>query len=172
MIYLIGVNHCYQFANDEYKSGAKILESYLFEVIEKESIEAIVEEFNDDARKLWNATKVVGEDVARTKELIHAFCEPSLKERKELGIEGQNGVLKRILGVAFDPKEKNRADVQKAMAEDFEKREAFWFDVLEQYLEKNTILICGHQHIDSFSCMLNGKKCGFAVLGSFTDIVK
>lgn len=172
MIYLVGVNHCYQFVNDEFKSGGETLEKYLSQVVKEKSVKAIVEEFNEDARKLWRAERVIGEEVAKANKLSHAFCEPSEEERKELGIEGENAILKKMLGIAFNPGEDKKPEVQKAMAEDFHKRESYWYEVLAKYIEDDTVFICGYSHIDSFSKMLGDKGCEFELLASFEELVK
>lgn len=157
MIYIIGVNHEFQFLSPKYNKNGEKLRAFLEEAIEKYSPTAIIEEFSEDARTLWEATEVIAESVAKKYNLPHVFCEPTKKEQADNEILGEIGVLKKHFKSAIPPESKWKQEVKDDMAQDFAKREEFWFNASNDHIKGSPIMICGVNHLDSYPALLKRK---------------
>jgi len=157
MIYIIGVNHEFQFLSQRFNESGEKLRSFLEEAITKYSPTAIIEEFNEDARTLWEATEVIGESVAKKHNLPHIFCEPTKKEQTENDILGETGVFKKHFGSIIPPESKWTQEVKDDMVQEFAKREEFWFNASGDHIKDSPIMICGVNHLDSYAALLKQK---------------
>lgn len=159
MIYIIGVNHEFQFLSPKYNKNGEKLRAFLEEAIDKYSPTAIIEEFSEDARTLWEATEVIGESVAMKHGLPHVFCEPTKKEQVENDILGETGVLRKHFGPIIPHESQWGQEVLDDMAQDFAKREEFWFSASGEHIKNSPIMICGVNHLDSYPVLL--KRRGY-----------
>jgi hypothetical protein len=125
MIHLIGVNHLVQYDHD-HPATAKFKADVL-EVIDALDISIVAEEFSDAAKKLWNVRESVLELVAKAKGREHRFCDPTPIEKKKYGIEES----------------------------DNDKRRQFWLSRIQDCKSRNVLFVCGDEHIEAFTAMLN-----------------
>lgn len=136
MLYLIPVNHGVQYyggyGNDEDEQAR--FKKFLIGFVNKNEIDLIAEEFNEDAVEAWNADGATCEDVADECDVEHRFCDPGLEERKELR-------------VAADDMDGDGWDV----------REKYWFSQIkdELYDNETIVFVCGADHVDSFTQLLS-----------------
>ncbi len=140
MVYLLGVDHQVQHngppmtpdrdhATHDFcmflKSQAKDL-----------NISMLAEEFSEDALRISKAHVAIVKDVAHSLGLKHLFCDPTRRERVELGINN-----------------------------DLDRREQFWLSRLEHHCNSETILlVCGAGHLESFREKLQDKGVKAKVL--------
>lgn len=168
MIYIIGVNHEFQFISQKYPDNGERLRAFLEKTIKEQSPTAIIEEFNEDARSHWNATEVIAESIAKKHELPHIFCEPTQKERDANGILGELGVLKKHFGLLIPRESKWGKEVKDDIAQDFAKREEFWFTASADHIKGNPIMICGTNHLDSYTALLKRKGYESTVIAKYS----
>lgn len=157
MIYLLGVDHKIQ---HDGPLGPKPERTEAFvdavtEMIKNLSIEVVVEEYNEDAKREDQITLSVLEKVARAMGVKHVFCEPSLEERKANGILKEGQIIKKhgfdeLRGLTNEQK----AIVEKEVREQFAKREALWYSAIEEDIGPNMLCVIGASHVPTFGSLL------------------
>lgn len=141
MIYLLGVDHQVQHAR--HAQITMIFSFYLSKKIKELNVALIAEEWSVDSSRISNVKTTVPEDLAVKHNLAHLYCDPTDKERKEIG---------------WLSKKDNPV------------REKFWFDKMKLHIHQNMIFVCGADHLESFSQLLSDNKCPNEILPKRFDI--
>lgn len=118
---------------------------------------AIAEETNAEALQMAEVTQTIGAAIAAELGLPSLYIEPNTPERETLGISGEQGVkLRAFFGSWSDER------TTKENALDFARREAVWLERLQAADLWPYLVICGAQHVQSFSRVLQqaGKTVG------------
>lgn len=151
LIYLIGTQH-------EHQLVRKNRTSYPFcHFLKKEfngkSIDLFAEESCEDAICCRGAIGSVVKETAHSLKINHLFCEPTLKQNKELGIKCREEILKELLHIP-DPDEQGRqADVAQQQYEPV--REKIWKEKLSGHKFNNCFFVLGAKHDSSFKKLLS-----------------
>lgn len=134
MIYLVGVYHELQYRNEYFERQEQFI-SYIVLLIQRYKISILSEEFNKDALKINHVSYSVLQEIASQTGKKHVFVEPSIEERSEMGIP-----------LPCNESERKRY---------FPMREEYWLKILLPYIRHNVLVICGCEHVESFSCLLS-----------------
>ena len=164
-IYLIGIDH----SKNQFTNGteAHILEANLKDIIDTYNITVVAEENSTMVEAVRNYMSV-GHDFAKKSGRMYVFLDPDLDERKKLGIKGREQIAKE-LGIPF-PTSTNppiEALINKQMRPYDKMREAEWLKRMEPYLTESICVICGHEHLSTFSELLTLRGIDTEVLKIF-----
>lgn len=143
MIFLIGVDHRFQYANDDSDMSAiELFRRYLKEQAAKLQVVLIAEEFSREALINSRASSSTAKNIAESICIEHRFCDPDSSERKALGI----------------PRKRENGQ------NNFQMREKFWFDKIADKIDEPIIFICGNDHLESFKEKVINEGCEVEVL--------
>src|ERR1700733_2733361 len=149
-VILIGTSHKYQYLNGG--TDAKNVEKFkdfVGWICLKYEAKAIAEEMSDDALKEFNVSESTAQKLCREIGLKHQLSEPSLELRAQLGIQGPNDI--KLKGFYEDWEEQRiEAEIRKS----FEKKERYWFEQICVLNIWPVVFICGANHCDSFTTLL------------------
>lgn len=148
MFYIIGVHHGVQF-DKQYSSTPEFI-SYLKKVIKKYAIEIIAEESSKDVLKEWKIEKTSVQEVSVNHDLQYIACDPSIDERKTLGIRSDEEI-KQEKGLPKFLNHEQLAILDEEKIKDFPQRENYWLDKIKKYSARHVIFICGLDHLNSSS---------------------
>ena len=140
MVYLLGVCHRVQTQPE----GAGLyattwharFRSYVTDAVLANNVTTIAEETNDKIESAAGKSiaRLVAESMSPPIQYIP--CEPSIEERRALGIPNED--------------ESEEAELLKYFAI----REKFWIERLRKVLLDSILLVCGANHVPTFSCRL------------------
>lgn len=178
MIYLIGVsdhNIQHNGNNCACLTLRNKFSAFLKDKIKEYNIDLLAEEFNKDCLEKSNANIATVQDVAKELKdkglkIEHKFCEMSKKERKSRNILSENEIYSKKLNIHSHSGSKPNLDKnqQKIFNKETEKsflaREAFWFEKISDYFDKNILFLCGPEHIESFLLLLNSRQYKVTIL--------
>ena len=150
-ISLIGLNHCHQLVG--HANASKKFRYYLKDHCLKEQPDLIAEELSEDAIKQWKARDSVARKIAKTLRVRHLFCDPSIDERKALGIKSWQEIVQE-LGYGPVLKREQSLEVDKIEKSHWEARERFWLDKLIEQQSDRTVFLVGADHVDRFVALL------------------
>jgi len=174
MLYLIGVNHGiqrpfrYELDEFEYYSDEekKIFFGYIENQVAKlNNISFIAEEFSEDAKKhklpKFSINFTLLENLTKNIELEHIFIDPSIEERKIIGIPSREEIkiTLDIRGVVYkDSAEDNQIKEEQRKYDPI--RENFWVYKIKPKLNNNEngLVIIGSDHIKTFPILLESKN--------------
>ena len=111
----------------------------------------VIEEFNTDA---LNEAKIAETSVqlfAKRIGVEHSFCDPTAKERDELGIQSENSAK-----INFEFSMNPTTTLEKIIFDANDKREKYWLEVVERQAKFPLLFVCGENHINSFEKKLIG----------------
>jgi hypothetical protein len=165
MVFLIGTNHEIQYIYKDTNQNRRLMllseqfAQYLENKTKELKISLIAEELNEkeihkNNRKPQDST---ARTVAKKLKIDHLFCDPTMSERKTLGIPSESEIMNK-LNLKYPIREMN--DMNKIKTEERKHwgiREQFWYDKIKHRLEENIIFICGHCHVDRFESSLSKK---------------
>jgi hypothetical protein len=152
MIYLVGVEHLKTQWEDEYGSNIRFVSLFinsLKEDVKKLKVKIIAEELSEDTLARYNVSKSTAQEIARDCQIEHIFCDPTLRERENLGIP-----------VPPYTSEENRKS-------DFRKREQFWLNKIIHLKDEKVVFMCGKNHIESFEHLLEENGFRVTVLSKY-----
>ena len=151
-VYLIGVDHSVQW-NRESKEAREFV-SFLEKKISQLRPSLIAEEFSEQALKQNNVESTTVQDVAVRHEIKHIFCDPSDKEREEIGYPTKKQ-LRESFGIRSSiegTKEHKKRNLHERAF--WPLREKFWLDKIQKTKSARIIFICGSEHLESFRKLL------------------
>jgi hypothetical protein len=159
MVYLIGVHHE---RAQRRKRGADLTDcqrefrSLVESAIQSVRPSLLAEEDHPDFLSKDGADSILLEvATAHRIENQHRFVDPNQAQREQIGYDPPRG---------FGP------DRVPAMALEivlhFPKREEFWVRELRDYLQRDTLFVCGWGHIESFSSLLAKEGVSVSVLAN------
>jgi hypothetical protein len=160
VIHLIGVSHTHAQSSPSGKPETAIQRNYvdtLAKIIRDVRAEYVAEEYSEEAEKeskrLSLTPRVAGENNAQ-----HRFCDPTQKEREQIGYVGQQELHLHISMHDDDWNISNDEARRKSWALDigkyFERREHFWLGKIVDLKEKTVVFVCGDAHVDTFGQLL------------------
>jgi len=163
MIYLLGISHDIQTGNAE--ELCKKFEVYLKEQSKNKEFDILVEEWSEDASKCCHIDKTTVQKIASDLDLDPRYCDPSIAERKRLGIPTRKEIWNK-------PNIQSEEDVDREESKYHPKRELFWYNQIKDILNNNIIFICGEEHLsmcskfrkEGFDTLLNKKGHDVQVL--------
>lgn len=170
MFYIIGVHHGVQF--DKQHSSTPVFIYYLKKVIKKYVIEIITEESSKDVLKEWRIEKTSVQEVSINHDLQYIACDPSIDERKTLGIRSDEEI-KHEKGLPKILNHEQLAILDKEKIKDFPIRENYWLDKIKKYSARQVVFICGLDHLnsssrlDGFEKLLITNKLSYKLLKKF-----
>ena len=141
-VYLAGTAHRYQRDSTLVpESQIEELRKMLREIIEQKGIRGIAEEMSKDGLPFSRNRRSVGKQLADQLGLAHDYSDPDEATRKALSIEK---------GKQADPK-----------------RERYWLERLQSFVEFPVLFILGARHFESFTSLLT--QSGFQVFEVVRD---
>jgi hypothetical protein len=157
-ILLIGLHHRHQL--EGHPKASKKFKHYLKDLCLSERPDLIAEELNEDAIKKSNARDSVARKIAKFLRIQHLFCDPSIEERKTLGIKCFKEIYEE-LGYGRTLTREQSNEVSKIEKTYWEKREKFWLERLIEQRVGKCIFLVGADHTDRFASLLsaNGVRC-------------
>lgn len=169
-ILILGTSHTYQYgAGNTWNSDAPCTErdeaafrQVLVAAISDHDARAVFEEMNEQALAEVRVSVSVPQFVALDMGIKHVFCEPDRAERAKLEIEQENDIR---LAAFFSGK--SEQDIENALKEQFRKRESVWFERIRGFGVWPVLLVCGANHVPTFSTFLSERGSPFEVL--YTD---
>lgn len=177
MIHLIGVDHIYQTGKMPHGEPLhpELLNSFKEAVaaLAIGGIEMIGEEFSQAALNNNNIQCTTVQKLATQYNVLHLFIDPDLEERKSLGIvpETRDGMAECL---GFKPDREGRyipdqeAEVNKKCAPLDAIREREWLRRIKPYANQDLLVICGFQHIKTFSTLLENAGLQIKFHAAFT----
>ena len=167
-VHIIGTGHHYQFgAGATFGSSscshddAIAFQSFLVLSARAVNAMAICEELSREALKEVGAKVSVPETVAANLGLPHLLCDPDRAERRTLGIMDDNQVRAEAL---FETPKPTEAEIQVRISQHYQRREAEWHGRIIGSENTPILFICGSNHVDSFSALLQAKGVQVNVL--------
>jgi hypothetical protein len=156
MFYVIGVDH----KREQYphsmndKEKVERLQKTMRQLCQSKKIQLIAEEWCDDARSYWSVNRTYSEDIAIELAIEHLSCDPGQAERDKLQMRSREQIA-QDLGINFVFIQENSDEehrVNEAAKKIDEKRERYWLEKIIGRVgtNKNTLLVCGFGHSDSF----------------------
>jgi hypothetical protein len=115
----------------------------------------VAEEANPEKLKKYkqlSLAKIIGD----AERLEHMFCDPSDREREEMGYKDRLDIgldLARTANLSSVELDAKAGAIE--IARYFPMRERFWFERLSGYHKKDVIFICGDYHVDRFAKLLD-----------------
>lgn len=166
MIYIIGVDHKIQNDGPYQANEAQLLlfSTYLEKMIKKFNIEVIVEESNEDVLSISMAKNCIARNIANKLKLKHVFCEPTMRERRELGVPKEPEICDML---GLNSIALNKEDIKKLNEKKkdyFPIRENFWFEQIVDFRDKKMLMIIGAEHTNSFPKILEKYNCDYKIL--------
>jgi len=154
MIFIIGIRHTKQVGELKESSYISILKSCLLDLINKESIKTIAEEFSLQIQNRDGQTPA--QEIAIEKKLKYIFADPDAKEREILGIKLRSDTAKNLGIDINDPSttEEELNKVNLAHRSIDELREKEWLRRIQDNAKTPLIFICGINHAKTFSELL------------------
>ena len=149
MLYLIGTDHSVQhdgrarYDGEAFERIRQRFPEFIADVAKATQAKAIAEENNEEVLSKFSASQSVAAGVAAKLGIKHVFCEPSLAERKRLGITGTG-----------DPK-------------DFDKREKCWLEKIRTIETGPILFILGADHVAGFSSLAEASGLSVEVVEEY-----
>lgn len=163
-VLLIGTNHEYQYQRPlAASSGPEQFRAMVAATCQWEGVKAIAEEWSFDADELKGVRQSVCKDIAESLGIAHRYCDPPVKERKALGIlidEADTQLAGFFSG--RDPKE-----VEAEVRDSHARRLRYWLQQLLDLDRWPLLLVCGANHTEPFSALL--QENGIVVHVLFTN---
>src|SRR5262245_26570438 len=158
MIYVLGVNdHRYQAINPRNNPHEDEFRDFVLEQVKAKKIDHLAEEMNDEYLQRENdAQESVCRKMANDLEKTHTMCEPNTQDRQQIGYIDKSWEA-FIPEVESGCNETINAAHSKFHRKQWHLREEFWFRKLQPYITKNTLFVCGANHADRFSTLLESK---------------
>jgi len=168
-ISLVGIRHTYQWDKSNPITSQFI--TYLEQLTQGLETDLIAEEWSTEASQLNGIDKSNVEDLAKRLNIEYCNFDSSTKEREILGLNSTPKTTE-TLHMSLSDKE---IDIEELMQEtartahraNFTQREAIWLAKLEDTSRENIIAICGSEHLDSFSKLIEREGYNVTILHSF-----
>ena len=167
MIYLIGVDHLVQYKGPVPEAIRDEFRSYIIKVCRMHGIQAIAEEFSEEAlHKVYQSTRDTAHEATEILKIGHRYCDPEEMERAEMGIPYYFDVMQEVknkysISSAFIRDDSLRKKVEKETADIIRTywsiREKYWYELIRDIIELPILFICGHEHVLRFHSLLIGK---------------
>lgn len=165
MIYLVGINHSVQYKKDALSKDFLI---FVKDAISKYSIKIIAEEWNAEADKLRDVKESNLSTLSRKLKIDLIQIEAEEKYKDQFNILKRSYIIKKI-------KEqiplKSTDDYWKQLQleniyheQNFRPRELYWIKKITPYTKQNILLVCGNDHIETFSSLLEESNINFFIL--------
>ena len=146
MIYVIGTNHNLQHTgkptcenNNGVATARKRLELFLNSTVKQQKIELIAEELSDQYLKYKRADSIA-RIVALENGILHKLSDPDCTERKRIGVPWRYSDTESELKLKYDVL-----------------REQFWLDSISNHLDSTILFICGEEHVEGFTELLDSE---------------
>ena len=171
MIYLIGVDHLVQYNGPVPEQIRNEFRSYIIEICRMHGVQAIAEEFSDEAlQKVYHAERETAHEAAEILKIGHRYCDPEEKELAEMGIPYYFDVMQEVknkysISGTFIVDDTLREKVKKEAADIIRSywsiREEYWCKRIRDIIELPILFICGHEHVLRFRSLLitKGYQC-------------
>ena len=177
MVYIVGVDHLVQYDGPVSEVLRKEFEQYLEDSVKKYKITLIAEEFSRESLvDVYSAKECSARNAANRCGIEHRYCDPEEKEREALGIPYYFDVRETVKD-RYNARDKLIIDnnIQK-MIEDKTRgivksywhiRERFWVDRIIDRIDENILFICGHEHAERLSKLLEDMGYASIINDSF-----
>lgn len=153
--HLIGLNHAHQL--EGYEHGAfEVFGQYLTKFCVNANIDLLAEELNQEAVTLWRAKESVARTVATRLSINHLFCDPTLVDRRCLGILPPKEIASN-LGYGRCRTSEQEAILTAEEKKTWSIREQFWLEQLGTVCFQECAFILGSSHVETFSALLTTK---------------
>jgi hypothetical protein len=168
MIYLVGVEHTrsqWQYQDGSNENSVARFTNFLRKHIKLFDIRVIAEELSEECLEQQGVAASTAQTVAQEFHIKHLFCDPSVMERKELGILSHKEISEQLFPnkpywqIPEDSLEQQK--INEEIRKLFPKREKFWLNKIKHLRKENVIFICGKSHVESFRNLLD--EYGFEI---------
>jgi hypothetical protein len=112
-------------------------------------VRAIAEEMNADALSEKRVTTSLGMELAKERSLVHRMVDPGKVTRAKLGIAQDNDI-----GISAWMHGLSSSETAAQVQAEHVKRERYWLERLQDMDTWPVLLICGANHVQSFSTLL------------------
>jgi hypothetical protein len=159
LIVLVGTRHAFQYPGIKASNEFRL---FLEELCDQHGVRAIGEELSEDALAEKQKTSSVCREIAVSRNIAHHYCDPSLEQRKVLGVLQENPI--RIDGwLKGWPPEKIEQEIRAS----YSIREHYWRDQLEILDLWPALFVCGAEHVVHFRELV--EKHGIEVIVATDD---
>ena len=155
-IHLIGVHHTNAQSSQSGHAETDTQRSYvdmLAKIVREVGAEWVAEEYSKEAEEESERLSLTPGVAAETG-VEHRFCDPTMKERRQIGYVGQQELHQYIAMHDPDWNISNDEARRKSWALDigkyFGRRENFWLDRIADLKERTVVFVCGEAHVDTF----------------------
>ena len=165
-LYLIATNHANQMIGCKDGRPDIFLEYIKSYCIEHNDINLIAEELSIEALEVWKSkgiTASVCKELSEKLKISHIFCDPNSDERKQMGIESDSEILKKLRLKKY-PYHKEQEILNLESAKNHPKREKFWLDKIVSQHFKSCLFVFGKSHHESFSLLLRERNISFKTI--------
>ena len=177
MVYLIGVDHLVQYRGPLPETIREEFLSYILNCCRTHHIRVIAEEFSEEAlREVYHSDTDTAGEAAMILGIEHRFCDPEEEDLRRLGIpyfaEIRDEVMKRR-GIASsfildnDLRASIRRETEEIARSFWPIREQFWYERIQDALLHPLLFICGHEHVEGFSRLLERRGHGCLILSEW-----
>jgi len=160
MIYIIGCFHALQFdiprSNydmTELTAARKRYESLVGKTISRKRIRLLAEELSQEILTSLRAESILRR-ISEKIDIEHRFCDPGVAERRELGLPS--------------PYEQSDEDDDQ-LKKNHTIREKYWLGEISDCLMLPIIFVCGSDHIEGFTSILNSRGIRNTVIHVFDE---
>ena len=164
MIYILGVEHFTVQLPNKINDATKV-EKFIEQVksiCKEKKINLIAEESSKDALSYQNIDSTHIGKIVSELGVEYMLCDPGINERNRIGVK-QRDIIASELSIPFPPITQIQEDKINELAKEFDrKREKYWLDQIKLrdiMNNKEILLICGFEHVDSFIELAKKENC-------------
>lgn len=172
-ILLVGTRHGYQFGAQAFVVGSpctppqeQAFRGYVKSLIQEHRPYLIVEELNEDGVREAGVPMTVLQDVAQVNGIRHVFCEPNRAQRHALGIRDDGTIRSDAFLQEIEPHEVE-LEIARQLRRQFDLREEFWCARLTELPVGRVLVVCGANHVPTFSARVRGLGAQCDVLNAY-----
>ena len=177
MVYLIGVDHLVQYRGPLPESNREEFLSYILDCCCAYRVRTIAEEFSEEAlREVYLSDADTAVEAAMILGIEHRFCDPEEEDLRRLGIpyfaEIRDEVMKRRgITTSFildnELRRSVRMETEQIVRSFWPIREQYWYERIRDALTHPLLFICGHEHVEGFSRLLESRGHGCIILSEW-----
>ncbi len=155
-IHLIGTSHRYQVRQSDADPPCEVFRSLVLTAVRAHAVSLIAEEMSLEAVQERGAKASVCREVADELQLPHCYCDANRAERAVLGAEDEQAIWHRLSFAAH--RGITHAEIDQLAAPliraSHDKREYLWLQRLDREGRFPSLFVCGANHVDTFSALL------------------
>ena len=153
-VVLVGTSHAYQRGGESCSPSELIaFQDFIYSLCQKWQIELVTEEMSQGALEERGLTDSTVKQVVSSNSIRHKYIDPDREQRKGLGITENSDI--KVQGVF---QEWSDAEIERRIGVEYKKRESLWLWSLLLIDQWPSLFVCGSEHVDSFSKLLQNSQ--------------